>query len=131
MSRCGPSTASSSADLGSPAGSTGTAGLSPTNRVLPAIPVRDVRRMRKRQRAGATGLEPATSGVTGRRSNQLNYAPRATDSVAGSVSRVAAVYTVRTYEASDEIGWVRCRVLSFLGSAFWDAVEREKEQYEH
>ena len=25
--------------------------------------------------AGSTGLEPAASGVTGRRSNQLNYHP--------------------------------------------------------
>jgi hypothetical protein len=29
--------------------------------------------------AGATGLEPAASGVTGRRSNQLSYAPAAVD----------------------------------------------------
>ena len=28
-----------------------------------------------RELAGATGLEPAASCVTGRRSNQLNYAP--------------------------------------------------------
>ncbi len=28
--------------------------------------------------AGATGLEPAASGVTGRRSNQLSYAPKTT-----------------------------------------------------
>jgi hypothetical protein len=38
----------------------------------------DPRKMRglfMRDSTGATGLEPATSGVTGRRSNQLNYAP--------------------------------------------------------
>src|SRR5580658_3943201 len=29
--------------------------------------------------AGATGLEPAASGVTGRRSNQLSYAPVAVE----------------------------------------------------
>ncbi len=28
--------------------------------------------------AGTTGLEPATSDVTGRRSNQLNYVPAIT-----------------------------------------------------
>jgi hypothetical protein len=36
--------------------------------------------------AGATGLEPATSGVTGRRSNQLNYAPKGTTSVASTLA---------------------------------------------
>ena len=33
--------------------------------------------------AGTTGLEPATSAVTGQRSNQLNYVPRVTDRIAG------------------------------------------------
>jgi hypothetical protein len=32
-------------------------------------------RMALRKMAGTTGLEPATSDVTGRRSNQLNYVP--------------------------------------------------------
>ena len=35
----------------------------------------DSARCTEKGEAGATGLEPATSGVTGRRSNQLNYAP--------------------------------------------------------
>jgi hypothetical protein len=30
----------------------------------------------QRMLAGSTGLEPAASGVTGRRSNQLNYDPK-------------------------------------------------------
>jgi hypothetical protein len=33
-------------------------------------------RQRNRGLAGSTGLEPAASGVTGRRSNQLNYDPK-------------------------------------------------------
>jgi hypothetical protein len=32
--------------------------------------------------AGATGLEPAASGVTGRRSNQLSYAPNIGNAIA-------------------------------------------------
>ena len=39
------------------------------------------------------------------------------------------MFAIRTYEPADKVGWVRCRVLSFLDSAFYDAVEREKERY--
>ena len=41
------------------------------------------------------------------------------------------MFTVRSYEPADEVGWLRCRVLSFLDSAFYDAVEQTKEHYEH
>ena len=37
--------------------------------------------------AGATGLEPATSGVTGRRSNQLSYAPKGARTAPGGSAR--------------------------------------------
>jgi hypothetical protein len=47
--------------------------------------------------AGSTGLEPATSGVTGQRSNQLNYDParRAT-------FPTVAIHLARPAEAPEE-----------------------------
>ena len=36
---------------------------------------------------------------------------------------------IRTYRAADEESWLRCRVLSFLHSAYFDDVRREKERY--
>ena len=35
--------------------------------------------------AGTTGLEPATSDVTGRRSNQLNYVPEVLNNVGNCI----------------------------------------------
>jgi len=37
---------------------------------------------------------------------------------------------IRPYEPSDEEAWLRWRVLSFLGGAYFDDVAREKERYE-
>ncbi|SDC55409.1 GNAT family N-acetyltransferase [Shouchella lonarensis] len=38
---------------------------------------------------------------------------------------------IRAYEPADERGWVRCRVLSFLDTAYYDNVLREKEAYKN
>jgi hypothetical protein len=47
--------------------------------IAPSAPTQTTENLtcRANEETGATGLEPATSGVTGRRSNQLNYAPSA------------------------------------------------------
>jgi len=37
---------------------------------------------------------------------------------------------IRYYEPHDEQNWLRCRVLSFLNTAYYDNVLREKEQYD-
>jgi ribosomal protein S18 acetylase RimI-like enzyme len=39
-------------------------------------------------------------------------------------------FEIRSYVDADEQGWVRCRVLGFLDSAFFDDVRREKEHYD-
>jgi GNAT superfamily N-acetyltransferase len=38
---------------------------------------------------------------------------------------------IREYNNNDSLGWIRCRVLSFLDSAFYDNVLREKECYKN
>ena len=38
---------------------------------------------------------------------------------------------IREYTEKDEQGWLRCRVLSFLNTAYFDNVLREKETYEN
>lgn len=38
---------------------------------------------------------------------------------------------IREYKLEDEAGWVRCRVLSFLDTAYYDNVLKEKEKYEN
>lgn len=41
-----------------------------------------------------------------------------------------AAFEVRPYRDGDEHGWVRCRALSFLGSAYFDDVLPEKARYD-
>lgn len=38
---------------------------------------------------------------------------------------------IRSYNQKDEKEWVRCRVLSFLDTAYFDHVLREKETYDN
>ena len=38
---------------------------------------------------------------------------------------------IRRYSQKDEKGWVRCRTLSFLDTAYYDIVLREKETYDN
>lgn len=38
---------------------------------------------------------------------------------------------IRDYKKTDETGWIRCRVLSFLETAYFDNVLKEKEVYDN
>lgn len=45
--------------------------------------------------------------------------------------RRGIVMIIREYRDNDNLAWVRCRVLSFLDSAYFDNVLREKEHYQN
>jgi hypothetical protein len=49
--------------------------------------------------AGPTGLEPATSYVTGRRSNQLSYDPK----LAGLANRLDWQYIIRIISSTNTV----------------------------
>lgn len=38
---------------------------------------------------------------------------------------------IRAYMPSDEQGWLRCRVISFLDCSYWNDVKTSKERYSH
>ncbi|MFL0506571.1 GNAT family N-acetyltransferase [Ureibacillus sp. 179-F W5.1 NHS] len=38
---------------------------------------------------------------------------------------------IRDYRVNDEIGWIRCRTLAFLQTAYFDNVLNKKERYEN
>lgn len=38
---------------------------------------------------------------------------------------------IRNYMSEDEIGWVRCRILSFLDTEYFDNVLKKKERYDN
>jgi ribosomal protein S18 acetylase RimI-like enzyme len=46
----------------------------------------------------------------------------------GTLSTMGVV--IRPYQEQDERGWLICRLLSFFDTAFFDAVERERERYQ-
>jgi len=38
---------------------------------------------------------------------------------------------IREYKSEDENGWVRCRLLSFLDSSYYDDIKKTKESYDN
>ena len=61
--------------------------------------------------AGTTGLEPATSAVTGQRSNQLSYVPKI-------VFNILAICHIES-ESSQLSLFSLCSTISLLWTEFW------------
>ena len=63
--------------------------------------------------AGTTGFEPATSDVTGRRSNQLNYVP-ATAELLHRITRDFFVYFAAVVSAATVTGSVKAFLIGSI-----------------
>jgi hypothetical protein len=48
----------------------------------------------------------------------------------GDLLRQGVGFTIRSFRSGDEIGWVRCRALAFLDTAYYDDVHPQKERYD-
>jgi GNAT superfamily N-acetyltransferase len=46
------------------------------------------------------------------------------------ISLEQRAFAIRAFQPGDEAGWVRCRVLAFLDTAYFDDVHPHKERYE-
>ena len=78
--------------------------------------------------AGATGLEPATSGVTGRRSNQLSYAPAgigAHDVIHGPLLSQSSQY--KSGKISVIFLWSELRLVDFTCRVFGQFCKKMKD----
>ena len=78
---------------------------------------------RQRKMAGATGLEPATSAVTGQRSNQLSYAPVEGDAKLTSIARLESTGKLKNNHGF----WPFSSGATFRGNVgFFSGSDREK-----
>ena len=74
-------------------------------------------------------------GPDGQQYDTIQYAILREDWVSQTITPVpwndeeAKTWTIRPYQPSDEAQWLRCRVLAFLDTAYYDNVCREKEHY--
>ena len=72
-----------------------------------------------RKMAGVTGLEPAASGVTGRRSNQLSYTPKNAPKVPRNLHAGPAVMYSRAFGVSSSVAGSKAPNSGLIPALWW------------